>query len=756
MTARSLAALALLATGIPGVAASQSLTPPPRQASMGTDTVADLAIEHVTVVDVRTGRLLPGRTVLVVGDRIEAVLEDQTGAGDSPAAPEAARAGIRIDGRGRFLVPGLWDMHTHVLPTSTAAPGQWWEPDPTSAAKLLLANGVTGVRDMWGSLEAARRWRAAGGPRPRLLSPGGIIDGPVPWFPGLMAATSATEARHLVDSLAVGGADFIKVYNTLPLELLAVVVEQARRHGLRVVGHVPNVVRARDAARAGMAGFEHLHGILEGCSRDEAWLVRDNVAYLEARAAGRNAPTDNRDYLERLLDTQDDERCDALIRRLAELGVAQTPTLVAHLGPLRLQDPDAADDPRLAYVPDAAARAWQPSTYEATRGYGATDWRLAERRLARMEQIVGRMQEAGLLLLAGSDVHPTLAFTFPGFSLQEELTLLVESGLTPLEALRTATLNPATFLGHADDMGAIAAGYAADLVLLEADPLEDIGNTSRIAGVVRAGTWLPRDTLDAWTREVAAAYRGAGEPRLAPLPPGAVRVVESGERRAEFRYVFLLDPKHVEGDLPTFIDLRTARETAAVDPALQSFLTANPQFDDWAVASLEIGSYDGVRVDGGDGRRTSMARWWVEAHDPGVLGDVTSSTTPTLVELGRWSAYGSAATRVWVRGYGSGTWAFHLEALELGIDVVCRPGGARWHESTGHEVLIWPGERIPDRYIRQVEAGEVGRDCETRLSAAGLAPLAAALREAPFIAGTRLGARLIEGGEWRRGIYITK
>jgi hypothetical protein len=107
-----------------------------------------------------------------------------------------------------------------------------------------------------------------------------------------------------------------------------------------------------------------------------------------------------------------------------------------------------------------------------------------------------------------------------------------------------------------------------------------------------------------------------------------------------------------------------------------------------------------------------------------------------------------------VRGYATGTWAFHLEALQLTVDVVCRPGGARWHEPAGSDVIIWPGERIPDRYVRQVAAGEIGRDCRTSLSAAGLAPLATSLREAPFLAGSRLGARLIEGGRWRRGTYI--
>lgn len=733
-TLAGLTALACL--GDPSGAAAQST-----QSRGGTaGSSSPLVVRNVNVVDVRRGVLLRDRTVVFADGLIRAVLP-----GDR-AVPSPPAGGAVVDGSGRFLVPGLWDMHAHVLPTAGGA-GDWWEPDPRHAARLLLANGVTGVRAMWGTLEAAEAWRSRDGPVPRLLAPGGIIDGPFPWFPGLLSVVSASDARRLVDSLATGGADFIKVYNALPPDLLPVIVDRARTHGLPVSGHVPNAMSALDAARAGMASFEHLHGVLEGCSEDEAWLLRDNVAYLDDRAAGRVHEEGNLDYFTRLLETQSDERCDRLVDRLARLGVAQTPTLVAHRGPLRLRDPDAADDPRLAFVPEEAARFWQPGTYEATRGFGGDDWRLAERRLHRIADVVRRMHEAGLPILAGSDVHPTLAFTFPGFSLHEELQLLVEAGLSPADVLRSATLTPATVLGTADRRGEIRPGREADAVLLRENPLSDIRHTRTIEAVIRGGRWLPRDTLDAWLADVARAYRVPAPPALPELPADAASVVES-RRRAEFRYVFLAEPEHVTRSLPTFARPLRARDAAAVDPALDAFLRVNPQFDDWAVAGFEIGSYEG------DGRSTA-ARWWVAIRDAGLTEPGSHPLGGTVVEMDRWRSRGPGAASVEARRYGSGTWSFHVEALELDVDVVCRPGGARWHETSLRSSLIYPGERIPDRYFRSVESGETRRDCETQLSADGLSPLAATLRDAPYVAGFVLGARLVEGGVLRRATYVT-
>ncbi|MEJ2483544.1 MAG: hypothetical protein P8049_10655 [Gemmatimonadota bacterium] len=294
---RSAALIALVFAAGPALAqeggTGQPAAPPP-------DPASSFILRDVTIVDVVRGELHAGRTVTVENGWIRSIGDD----GASSPSPSDRRV---IDGAGGYLVPGLWDMHAHPLPT-TGEGGGWWEPDPETSFALLVANGVTGVRDMWGSLEVAarlarerrsrdRRW-------PRVLTPGGIIDGPVPYYPSLIAVGSSDEARSAVDSLSAGGADFIKVYSSLPEDLLWVITERAREVGLDVAGHVPAAVPARTASEAGMKSFEHLYGVLEGCSSIEGRLLADNVAFLDARAAGRNSTRDDRLWFERLLGTQ--------------------------------------------------------------------------------------------------------------------------------------------------------------------------------------------------------------------------------------------------------------------------------------------------------------------------------------------------------------------------------------------------------------------------------------------------------------------
>lgn len=705
------------------------------------------------MVDLEAGVLRPGLDVAISDGRISRVAP---GEADAPG-PDGVPV---VDGVGGFLIPGLWDMHAHVLPTSGAAPDAWWEPDPEVAFRLLVAYGVTGVRDMWGSLEAAARLarerRARNRPWPRVLTPGGILDGPVPYYPGLIPVGSPDEARAAVDSLAAGGADFIKVYTSLPPDLLRVVVERARERGLAVAGHVPAAVPAAEAARAGMRSFEHLYGVLEGCSSDETALLADNVAFLDARAAGRNTIREDRDWFGRLLGTQEDARCDALLRLLAREGTWQVPTLAALDGVFRLRDPFAADDPRLAWVDPRAREFWGPSSYDETRNFADADWELRRRRLDRVRTVVGRMAELGVPLLAGSDVHPTIAFTFPGASLHDELALLVDAGLSPLQALRTATSGPARFLGARDSLGAVEPGRLADLVLLDADPLAEIDNTRRIRGIVLGGRWLPRDTLDAWRADVAATYREPEPAPLADLPSDADRRTEMDGIRAGLRLVFLVEPELVDRRVPEFLLPVRAVDLAGTSPAVDALLRANPQYRDWLVSGLEIALADGVRVDGGRPGRGASARWWLEARPAlGALRLPGPAEASTRILLGDWGAGTDHDARVDGREFRSGTWSFRIEDLSLRADFVCAPGGARtpFHASDPAGAVFWDGDRTPDRYLVERSAGRAARECELRLSADGLHPLATALERAPVLRGPVSGARLVEGGRVVTALY---
>jgi len=724
------------------------------------DPGSSFVLRDVTVVDVIRGDLLSAQTVTVENGRIRSIEGEVEGS--LPTSGPSV-----IDGEGGYLVPGFWDMHAHPLPTTDAGTGAWWEPDPEAAFALLVANGVTGVRDMWGSLEIAARLdrerRSRGRRWPRMLSPGGIIDGPIPYYPGMVAVGSATEARAAVDSLAAGGADFIKVYSSLPQDLFLAVLDRARETELEVAGHVPSSVPARTAAEAGMASFEHLYGVLEGCSSVEARLLADNVAFLDARAAGRNSTRDDRLWFERLLGTQDDDRCRALMRELAARETFQVPTLAALAGVFRLRDPAAAEDRRLAYVDPRARAFWGLASYDETRSFGDTDWELRQRRFDRLMDAVRMMAEAGVPILAGTDFHPTVAFTYPGFSLHDELELLVAAGLSNLEALQAATLQPARYLAATDSLGTVEPGRVADLVLLDGNPLQDIGNTRHVKGVSLAGRWLPRDSLDALLARVENRYREAEQAALPELPAGADRIIEISAVRGGIRLVFLLDPSLVEASIAGFFEPLEAVELAGNSAAVDAFLAINSQYRSWYVSGLEFTLADSVSVDGGSPRRSAEVRWWLETSSASIeaIGPVPSPANSSRygasprIMLASWGPASGASARIEGREFDSGTWSFRLEDLSLRIDLVCTPGGARSRVPGDQPTtrISWEGDRTPEWFEISSRTGEIGRDCELRMSADGLHPLATGLKRTPLLRGPEVGARLIESGRARSALY---
>jgi hypothetical protein len=372
-----------------------------------------------------------------------------------------------------------------------------------------------------------------------------------------------------------------------------------------------------------------------------------------------------------------------------------------------------------------------------------------------MLEIVGEMARRGVPILAGSDFHPTLAFTFPGFGLHDELELLVTAGLSPVEALRAATSNPARYLGVADSLGTVEPGKLADLVLLDANPLEDIRNTRSVRAVAVNGTWLGRRQLDSLLAGVAERYRNAPAVSTRALPSGAERVETIEGSTTGLRLLFLVDPARLKGSLPSFLEPLTATDLSAFDVTTESFLTRQPAYRTWVLAGLDITVADSVRVDGGSPHRRAEARWWVEMQPSGTVSAALPPGVETRVEIDGWSRSRSPGTQVTARRFGSGTWSFGIESLAIRIDAVCDPGGARapvGTSATGY-VLIWQGGEVPDRYTVRAAGSELARDCELRLSAAGQHPLAAALREGPVVGGSLLGARLVEGVGGRRAVY---
>ncbi|SNY47140.1 amidohydrolase family protein [Paractinoplanes atraurantiacus] len=465
---------------------------------------AVLAIRNVTVIDARGGARR-GHTVLIRGDRILDV---------APAERVPVPTGATVvDGRGKFLIPGLADMHTHATGID--------DTDP----ELYVVNGVTTTRQMSGG-EQARVWRQqiADGERrgPRWVIGSRIVDGSPSLWDGLdpdggvhLAVAGPEQARAAVRQEHAAGAAFIKTYSRLSRESFLAVADECRTLGLPFLGHVPDVVSLSEASDRGLRTVEHLFTVFYDTSSDEERLRR-------AVAAVPIGPGDYNGWFNRMHPLEyaaarsyDRRKAGRVFHGLAANGTFVTPTLVLH----ETNDmPEAIDrhDPRFRYVSADMVGYWDWSL-EGLYLPGRTPQRVAESKdlFRRRLRLTADMAAAGVPLMAGTDLGTT--YLMPGFSLHDELELLVRAGLKPIQALAAATLNPARYLGRRD-LGVIAAGAVADLVLLGADPLHDIRNTTRIDSVVVRGELLDpsrrRQMLAAVETEVsrprpaaAAAYR---------------------------------------------------------------------------------------------------------------------------------------------------------------------------------------------------------------------------------------------------------
>lgn len=436
-----------------------------------------LTIANVTVIDTTGGPPQLHRTVTVRNGRIEDVRDS--------AEPKGKVSGAQVNGTGKFLIPGLWDMHVHMVF------GDWFPQGKEITLPLLVANGITGVRDMGGELDVLQQWRkeiSAGTLiGPRIVMSGPMLDGPQPRFPSSIAVNAPEDGRRAVNDLKRRGADFIKLQSLIPRDAVFAIADEARKQGITFVGHVPDSVRAAEASNAGQKSFEHLIGIFEGSSPLEDEFIKG------PKSEGK------------FLSTYDPKRAEALFALLAKNQTWQCPTLVWERGGNLIDLADFPHDPLAKYAPaywkDVT---WKRFTAEIVHDYNTDDLATRKRFVDKELEVVNAMHRAGIAFLAGTDTPPGVHI-FPGFSLHEELRRFVAAGFTPMEALQTATLNPAKFLGRENELGTIEKGKLADLLLLDANPLDDIRNTQKIAGVVFNGRYLSRADLDKMLAGVEAA-----------------------------------------------------------------------------------------------------------------------------------------------------------------------------------------------------------------------------------------------------------
>jgi imidazolonepropionase-like amidohydrolase len=438
-----------------------------------------LVFNHVSVVDVRAGKVIDDQTVVIEQGRITAVAS-----GMAVKMPAGTRA---IDATGKFMIPGLWDMHVHAA----------WPGLDALFAPLFVANGVTGVREMYGMPLVIAAWKQkyqSGEPWPRMIGSGHILDGPKPFWPGSVVAATAEEARAAVDKLHAGGADFIKVYTKLPRDAYFAALDEARKVGTYCAGHVPDAVSVSEASDHGQRSVEHLTGVALECSSDAEALRAERVAAAADTSVTNLIKTYSR-QTERVLATQDPKRAADLFARLKRNQTWMVPTFTVLRSMSSMNDSVFTADARVKYMPEQVVSGWDWKHDFRFRAKTDEDWANGRKSYRLNMQIVGAMNKAGVPIMAGTDMlNP---FTFPGFSLHDELGLLNEAGLTPAEALRAATLNPAIFMNATDSLGTVEKGKRADLVLLDANPLADIHNTQKVNAVVLNGKLYDRAALDA-------------------------------------------------------------------------------------------------------------------------------------------------------------------------------------------------------------------------------------------------------------------
>lgn len=417
---------------------------------------ADLAIRNVTVIDVGGTPPFVGVNLIIRGNRIHSF-------GQNVPIPEGMKS---IDGTGKYLIPGLWDMHVHL-----------WEKE--SLFPLYLRYGVTAIRDMGSSLERVNQFRKEN-PRPIVITSGPPVDGPGTDDPKLPVyhVTNAEEARQAVADLKAKNVDFVKVLSGIPREGYIALMAEAKKERLAVAGHVPSAVGIRDTLDAGQASIEHLFGFLLACSSEERALSAEL-----AKAAEKK---DEKAYLrvrERIAATYSPKKASYIGIQFLLSGARLTPTLHYHRRAFQIGVEQMASDPRAKLVPESVRSQWKDPAAGAER-YSKPAREALAAEYARLCQLVRELAAQGVPMLAGTDTGDD--YVIPGLALHQELALMVEAGLPPLYALQTATINPAK-LYDLKDMGTIAAGNRANLVLLEGNPLADIHNTERIAAVILDG-----------------------------------------------------------------------------------------------------------------------------------------------------------------------------------------------------------------------------------------------------------------------------
>lgn len=441
----------------------------------------DILIADVNIIDVEAGTIITNQDVVITGNKITNIVDHD-------------RADIKsqtvINGSNQYLIPGLWDMHAHMMRE------KWY----ASQMPLLRANGITGFREMWGDLNIANfvRSQIAADSLPyfRLVASGHILNGKKPFWRGAIPVETEDRAAQIVDSLIHGNADFIKVYSFLTPEVFQAIANRCEEKKIIFAGHVPHTVWLTDASKAGMASMEHLYGFLaEACAKSDsamALMQQSVTAFEKGDKVGRKKASLLFHSL--VLNHFSKEKMRSIAQTLKRNNTHIVPTLVTLRGEYFTNDSSFTQDPRLKYMSEETLGYWKETTEYDIKNNTEIDWQNKRRRWLIEQEIMKILISEKVLIMAGTDADNPYAF--PGFSLHDEMALYVECRMTPIEALRSATITTAKFLKISDSLGTVKTGKLADLVLLEANPLEDIRNTTKINTVIANGKLYSKNYID--------------------------------------------------------------------------------------------------------------------------------------------------------------------------------------------------------------------------------------------------------------------
>lgn len=441
--------------------------------SCGQSPTVDLAINNVNVIDVLTGEVTHNQTILIKGDKIANIIDSSDF--------DVVSARTTMDQSGGYAIPGLWDMHIHLR-------GQGLASENREMLNHYLGYGITAVRDAAGDLpEDVIKWRrdinSGHMVGPKIFTSLQKLDGVDASWAGSIPVTTLDEIGPAIEELIPSDPDFYKIYTSrLDSKLFLPMVRAIREKGYKVTAHLPLDIAFDDAIEAGLSGIEHAMYLHKAAS------INDNALSKALReGAGRRGFTP-------FIETFDRDHALKTFRKMAKSGMAITPTLYVDYLLSFLDENDHKGDVELLNIPLNFQQTYEGRVNRAAQKT-AENWESDHARMKETMSLTPLLEEAGVLVLAGSDSGAFNSYTYPGDSLHQELRLLVESGMSTLGALQAATINGAKWLEVESQFGSLEVGKAADILILGSNPLEDINATREAVGLIRAGQYISTEQL---------------------------------------------------------------------------------------------------------------------------------------------------------------------------------------------------------------------------------------------------------------------